>query len=72
MMKFIDWFHINNFSNLCFRAVKKLNRDKTDNNNQLEMYKIIKNREDPEFFRNYFESKPLSENWILRAVSLVA
>jgi hypothetical protein len=72
MMKFKDWFHINNFSNLCFREVKKLNRDKTDNNNQLEMYIIIKNREDPEFLRNYFESKPLSENWILRAVSLVA
>lgn len=29
----------------------------------------MKKNEDPEFFKNCLESNPLSENWILRAVS---
>lgn len=36
---------------------------------QLEMNIIMKNTDEPEFFKNYLESYPLSENWILRAES---
>jgi hypothetical protein len=33
------------------------------------MKKIMKKTEEPEVFKNYFESYPVSENWIFNEVS---
>ncbi len=38
-------------------------RANEENINHIKINTIIKINEEPEFFKNYFESKPLSENY---------
>ena len=68
-----DNFHINYFQSFSFSEFIKINRrDNKESNkrmNQLKMQINKKKNDDPEFFKNCFESNPLSENCTLIAVS---
>ena len=65
-IKFKDYFQIkcleiNNFTFLILSEISD-NQEKMNRNPHKEMYITRRKIDDPEFFKNYFESYPFSEN----------